>query len=1333
MNRKTLRGLAALLVLGLPASRSRALEIPLTVVNRDEHARKAEPVSAGIPFARGVLTEISRVRVAGPSGDLPAQFLVTSRWPDGSVRWLLADFQADLPASAGVLVALRTDAEPFPVTPVGVTEETSFLEVDTRVATFHFFKGELALGGRYFEVTRGGQSYRAVPDAGGWQIEERGPVKVVLRVEGRFLAGSAPLVEGFPVGFRARLIFFRDKSDVRLQLTFRNNSGFNWDGSLTRGPSVAVSAITFGTALVPGGGRYAFGPSVEKTWELLVPQTGTPALLTSRYRGDGSLAVGYAPPAPLAQMQPSYVASTGAWGRIALPATGLPAARQADFDLFERIQRAKVIRAELQNPPGLTGITLWSHLSQDLASWNDYGDLRWAGNGCGSFSGNHYDWSYGMYLQYLRTGLLPFADAARVFAQHELDLDLYHTNGDGAAYNHQKDWEDRPSHESPDNCFGGGRPTHTWSQGYALHWLLTGDRRGLDGFLEVQDGVRQYLYESFNDGGLVVTNEIRAQGWLVENLVNLWRVDPQAQITTTCCGVKAVPDAIKDVLRGVYAQEAAAGGKGFVFDGDPADPNLRAPLQHLYFLEPAIKAYEEVLKDRDPVEAARLLGLIRRMTDWLMSITAGGDTNAQGLYRPLQIPAHVDTRKSVQDEYSTAYLLKASNAAALLHLITGETRYRDYARAGFQDFVRYAFVTPGDSQGSAGNLVPSYIDPALRSPASYNSNLYEGTESKVHGWTSRYGQAVLALETGGGSPGGGTAPQASFTFGPDRPAPGAPVAFTDTSTGAPTSWTWSFGDGASSTLQNPTHAYAAAGTYTVSLTASNAAGSSDCSRSLTVEAAGGGSSAVLFVPVVLSAAGLAGSSFTSELTLTNRGSTETLAALDYVATAGGGSGTVTLRLAPGEQRIVPDAIAFLGEQGLAIASSGTRLGTVRVRFSGLSAPGAGSVLVRTTTPVPEGRAGLAYGAVPAARLLVGPAWISGLRQDASDRSNLALMNAGGPSDGDVTLRVTIVAGDPVATLSARPARREAPAGRLLPDRRGPGLERPDALEGLRADRAGRGLRSFLRLRGRERPGQLGRLVLAADPRGCRARPGRLDAARDRGDCILHERGRGDERVLGEEDARPRAGGGHADQRGPHRAARDRARSLRAACLPVLRAEPEGRPRRRGSARGDRRRRAGLRLEPHRRRLGSPRVGADLDTRGRRAVRRRLPGRAAGGAASTAVWLYGLRQDGENRTNLALVNTGEADTEPVRLRVEIFDGVTRKGVAVVEGDSTSVPARGFLQLSRLLAVYAPGVAQGYARISRVSGRNPFVAYAVINDGAQAGLRSGDGAYVGMEVE
>jgi PKD repeat protein len=60
------------------------------------------------------------------------------------------------------------------------------------------------------------------------------------------------------------------------------------------------------------------------------------------------------------------------------------------------------------------------------------------------------------------------------------------------------------------------------------------------------------------------------------------------------------------------------------------------------------------------------------------------------------------------------------------------------------------------------------------------------------------------------------------------------VAFTDVSTGNPTSWSWTFGDGTTSTSQNPSHVYAAGGSYTVTLTATNLTGSRSANSTITV-------------------------------------------------------------------------------------------------------------------------------------------------------------------------------------------------------------------------------------------------------------------------------------------------------------------------------------------------------------------------------------------------------------------------------------------------------------------------------------------------------------------
>lgn len=82
-------------------------------------------------------------------------------------------------------------------------------------------------------------------------------------------------------------------------------------------------------------------------------------------------------------------------------------------------------------------------------------------------------------------------------------------------------------------------------------------------------------------------------------------------------------------------------------------------------------------------------------------------------------------------------------------------------------------------------------------------------------------------------------PVASFTVSPAEPAAGDTVAFTDTSTGEPTSWSWDFGDGGTSTDQSPDHAFDAAGSYQVSLTASNDQGSDTATATVPVAPAAG--------------------------------------------------------------------------------------------------------------------------------------------------------------------------------------------------------------------------------------------------------------------------------------------------------------------------------------------------------------------------------------------------------------------------------------------------------------------------------------------------------------
>lgn len=67
-------------------------------------------------------------------------------------------------------------------------------------------------------------------------------------------------------------------------------------------------------------------------------------------------------------------------------------------------------------------------------------------------------------------------------------------------------------------------------------------------------------------------------------------------------------------------------------------------------------------------------------------------------------------------------------------------------------------------------------------------------------------------------------PVADFSATPRNGYEPMEVSFTDLSTNGPASWSWNFGDGSTSALQNPSHNYTSDGIYTVSLTATNAGG-----------------------------------------------------------------------------------------------------------------------------------------------------------------------------------------------------------------------------------------------------------------------------------------------------------------------------------------------------------------------------------------------------------------------------------------------------------------------------------------------------------------------------
>lgn len=147
----------------------------------------------------------------------------------------------------------------------------------------------------------------------------------------------------------------------------------------------------------------------------------------------------------------------------------------------------------------------------------------------------------------------------------------------------------------------------------------------------------------------------------------------------------------------------------------------------------------------------------------------------------------------------------------------------------------------------AGQTV-QFTDTTTGAPSSWQWNFGDGTTSNTQNPSHSYAAAgsynvSLMVNSGSGSKTYSStvtvkSPEvplgASFSYTPGLPTPGQAVNFTDASKGNPTSWQWDFGDGIKDTSENPSHIYAAAGSYGVTLTISAGSDSTSTSTTITI-------------------------------------------------------------------------------------------------------------------------------------------------------------------------------------------------------------------------------------------------------------------------------------------------------------------------------------------------------------------------------------------------------------------------------------------------------------------------------------------------------------------
>lgn len=249
------------------------------------------------------------------------------------------------------------------------------------------------------------------------------------------------------------------------------------------------------------------------------------------------------------------------------------------------------------------------------------------------------------------------------------------------------------------------------------------------------------------------------------------------------------------------------------------------------------------------------------------------------------------------------------------------------------------------------------------------------------------------------------APVASFVHTPRAPLAGTPLTFTDTSSNEPEAWSWDFGDGGTSTERSPQHVFVTPGLRVVRLTVSNAAGTSEVRREITIGDPTASYEPRQILPGQARAAGAGNSFFRTSMWLTNPGTTESVVRLRYVPTgsAGGAEEAALVTIPAGRSVAFPDVL------GDALGASENTSGAIVIEVAG------GDPVVTSRTFNDAGTGGTFGQYIPAIPLASatgsGEAFLEGLGGDVANRSNVGVLNLSGATI-DATIAVRDAAGVP---------------------------------------------------------------------------------------------------------------------------------------------------------------------------------------------------------------------------------------------------------------------------------------------------------------------------------
>lgn len=207
--------------------------------------RISEPVTVGVPFPRGLLTDVELLSISDPkTNTIPLQKEILSRWPDQSIKWILLDFIVNCPAKMTVNYCLNYVGLPsksYLNDKVTIQNDKLCMTVDTDKAIFSMDKKtflpfssvkisglELIDAQNCSMVLKDDTREALKPVINKMDIETSGFLRSTILVEGVFESRDRKEF----AEFFSRLSFYAGKSIVKIDFTIRNPRAAKHPGGL---------------------------------------------------------------------------------------------------------------------------------------------------------------------------------------------------------------------------------------------------------------------------------------------------------------------------------------------------------------------------------------------------------------------------------------------------------------------------------------------------------------------------------------------------------------------------------------------------------------------------------------------------------------------------------------------------------------------------------------------------------------------------------------------------------------------------------------------------------------------------------------------------------------------------------------------------------------------------------------------------------------------------------------------------------------------------------------------------------------------------------------------